>query len=349
MRLAVGISTLIHGGLLAAGALVLPMGPVKPVDLPQFLPVEFVAIADETNVAPMAQTPVKAPDPEAPPAPTAPPEPVRRTEAAQPAPQRPEPPRPPATPVPAPRAAPEPPVVTPVPEPVEVSEPEAPKPAEPDPEVVPEPEPEPVLEAVDIVEEPEPEVVEAQPDETPAPRPSPPDVRPTTRPAAPSPAPEPDAGAAAKDDDFFSQTAALLDKHPVEEKERTFHTPSESSEVPVSEEERPSVGLETDLTVSEIDAIRAQLKPCWSPPAGAPNAEDLIVVLRVRFNPDGTVNGVPQVLSSLRAQADQYMRAAADRAIRAVLQCQPFQLPAERYRQWRLIELEFDPRFLLGQ
>ena len=43
-------------------------------------------------------------------------------------------------------------------------------------------------------------------------------------------------------------------------------------------------------------------------------------------------------------------RAAAEAAMRAIYQCQPYRLPASRYGQWRDIDpLRFDPRDMMGQ
>ena len=40
--------------------------------------------------------------------------------------------------------------------------------------------------------------------------------------------------------------------------------------------------------------------------------------------------------------------AAADSAVRAVYQCQPYELPAEKYAVWRDMILNFDPRQMYG-
>jgi hypothetical protein len=47
---------------------------------------------------------------------------------------------------------------------------------------------------------------------------------------------------------------------------------------------------------------------------------------------------------------NSYTRAASEAARRAIYQCQPYRLPADRYNQWREINpLRFDPRQMMGQ
>ena len=67
----------------------------------------------------------------------------------------------------------------------------------------------------------------------------------------------------------------------------------------------------------------------------------------MRLDISGHLSGVPEVVGGLGGGS--YVRVAADRAIRAILQCAPFNLPPDRYQAWREMDLEFDPRFLLGR
>ena len=43
------------------------------------------------------------------------------------------------------------------------------------------------------------------------------------------------------------------------------------------------------LSISEVDAVRQQIRKCWNLPAGAKDAKNLIIELRMTMNPDGTV------------------------------------------------------------
>jgi hypothetical protein len=85
---------------------------------------------------------------------------------------------------------------------------------------------------------------------------------------------------------------------------------------------------------------------------GAPNAEDLIVDFDLLLNPDGSVARPPQLTgdSASAAASNPYTRAAAEAARRAIFECAPYKLPADRYSQWREINpFHFDPRQMMGQ
>lgn len=101
------------------------------------------------------------------------------------------------------------------------------------------------------------------------------------------------------------------------------------------------------LTLSEIDAFRAQMQRCWSPPSGARDAEDLRILVRLSLTPNGAVSAGPVVVNRGRL-GDPFFRAAAESVLRAIRRCQPFNMPVEKYASWRNIELTFDPSRMLG-
>lgn len=101
------------------------------------------------------------------------------------------------------------------------------------------------------------------------------------------------------------------------------------------------------LTLNEIDAFRAQMRRCWSPPAGAKQAENLVVQVRLSLTPSGLISAGPVVVNR-RLLGDPFFRAAAESVLRAIRRCQPFSMPSEKYASWRNIELTFDPRKMLG-
>ena len=76
----------------------------------------------------------------------------------------------------------------------------------------------------------------------------------------------------------------------------------------------------------------------------------LIVDLRLEVNPDGTVRTV-DVADSSRMNSDPYYRAAAESAVRAVLnpRCRKLKLPPEKYDEWKILIIGFDPREMLGR
>jgi len=102
------------------------------------------------------------------------------------------------------------------------------------------------------------------------------------------------------------------------------------------------------LSMSEKDNIRSQFQRCWSVPAGAKDAQNLVVTLHITVNEDGSVTNVELSGDSSRYNSDSFFRAAADSAMRAVRECSPLKsLPTDKYGSWKDMELTFDPKDML--
>jgi len=103
------------------------------------------------------------------------------------------------------------------------------------------------------------------------------------------------------------------------------------------------------MSLSEIDAVRSQIAKCWNVAAGAKDAQNLVVVLRLQLAPDGSLIKVELASESKsRYDSDSFFRAAADSARRAVQECSPLKnLPPEKYATWRDMEMTFDPKEML--
>ena len=107
------------------------------------------------------------------------------------------------------------------------------------------------------------------------------------------------------------------------------------------------IGAANAMTADLADALKSQIYQCWSPPVGAPNANDLVVDFDLVLNNDGTP---ARATSDALSSGNPYTRAAAEAARRAIFQCQPYKLPPDRYSQWREINpLRFDPRQMMNQ
>jgi outer membrane biosynthesis protein TonB len=105
--------------------------------------------------------------------------------------------------------------------------------------------------------------------------------------------------------------------------------------------------LAEQLSRSELDAVRDRIRPCWNFPAGAKDADQLLVEITVSMNPDGRVREA-RIVDTRRMASDSYFRSAAESALRAVLNpaCQPLPLSPEKYNTWKEMTLRFDPRDL---
>jgi outer membrane biosynthesis protein TonB len=100
------------------------------------------------------------------------------------------------------------------------------------------------------------------------------------------------------------------------------------------------------LAQSELDALRARLRECWNPPAGAANADKLRVPILIRFKQDGTLASPPQPENSAR---DPFMQAMIDSAVRATIRCQPYtMLSPAKYDLWKEIVVDFSLDGMFG-
>ncbi len=119
----------------------------------------------------------------------------------------------------------------------------------------------------------------------------------------------------------------------------------EKSNAKIADRTMKGIGAQNAMTMDLVDSLRNQIAQCWSPPAGAPNPDELVVDFSVQLNPDGSV---AQAVPRTQPQ-NSYMRAAVESARRAIMTCQPYKLPADRYNQWREIDpMHFDPRQMMG-
>ncbi len=158
------------------------------------------------------------------------------------------------------------------------------------------------------------------------------------------PPPKPEAKAAPpqppkpKQEHTFDQSkiAALLDKRDPTRQSITGATLNASASLGTTH------GTAATLSQSEFDALIARLKQLWSVPAGIEHPEELVVVVQIRLTRDRRLAAQPQIVS--RGTSPRY-QVAAEAAVRAVLQGQPFNmLRDESYDAWKDMEITFDPK-----
>ena len=328
MRAGLAFSVAAHLSVLALG--LFGLSDNKPFDTSsvESMPVDLVPISELTSL----QKGKKTAEVKNKPSPNKPSEKeTPKPSPAPPKPAQPSTPPPPPPPPPQPKSEPTPPAPTP-PEPTPAKpEPPKPEPAKPEPaEVKPEPTPEPA---------PVPKEAEATPPQpAPKPRVKPQPPKPVETAEAPKKQPDKPSkqpSQATTDSNFDpDKIAALLDKT----KPTGGETKSQEQESFGAEQERnPSA----TMTQNEIDALRAQIQRCWNIPVGWTDPKDVTVTIRFKLNQDGSVNGVPSIQ---QYPASQYGTVAADRAVGAVLQCGPYQLPVEKYDLWSEVQMRFSPQ-----
>jgi hypothetical protein len=111
------------------------------------------------------------------------------------------------------------------------------------------------------------------------------------------------------------------------------------------------IGEGSKLTASDEAIFKAAMARCWNVNIGAPNPERLKVQISFMLKRDGSLVGPPEVKNErqINRSGDQHWQAAKQAAVRAVLDCAPYDLlPVERYETWQIVELNFDPSEMVG-
>ena len=146
-----------------------------------------------------------------------------------------------------------------------------------------------------------------------------------------------------KDEVFDPNTiAALIDKS----KEDLAETTKKLDKV--SQSQDPSMNL-SGLSLNEEDALKAQIFGCWSIPLGLPYNEDLLVRIKLKLKPDGTLIKT-EILDHARMNmpGQGFFKVLAESALRAIQLCQPLKVPTSGYERWKDLQLNFDAREMLG-
>ncbi len=134
--------------------------------------------------------------------------------------------------------------------------------------------------------------------------------------------------------------------------EETANGQTVSDQKPAEQEQSPLAKFSQKLSATEIDAINAalntQFASCWNLMAGARNAEDITVSLRIIVRPDRTVQSV-KVEDTWLYGNDAFYKAAADAAVRAVRHpnCEVLDLPVDKYELWKDLIFNFNPARML--
>lgn len=102
-----------------------------------------------------------------------------------------------------------------------------------------------------------------------------------------------------------------------------------------------------DNTISANEAsflaglMRQAVSRCWNINAGLDGIQNMVVKVEVRLTKDGRIAAPPRVVNN---QSSPVFRDAADSAVRALVQCEPYLLPDDKYAGgWEHMILTFDP------
>ena len=104
-----------------------------------------------------------------------------------------------------------------------------------------------------------------------------------------------------------------------------------------------------NLTLSEEDRLKAQIFGCWSVPLGLPYNEDLLVRIRLKLKQDGTIIDTV-VLDRERMGKNKWYKVLVESTLRALTnsKCIPLEVPTSGYERWKELQLNFNPKEMLG-
>ncbi len=152
-----------------------------------------------------------------------------------------------------------------------------------------------------------------------------------------------------KEDPLDAILKSVRDTAATEKADKPKPTQNSSASVSPARSRSNSFDPSSPQAMSLRDAIQAQLYKCWNVPAGAKDADKLIIPLQVDYDSTGMPT---RVMLNASAQnqynTDGFFRAAADSAIRAVRACAPLQgMPPETYSIWQYVDINFNPKDML--
>ena len=138
-----------------------------------------------------------------------------------------------------------------------------------------------------------------------------------------------------------NQIAALIDKAKEEEAVKQ----KKKDKITQSNQKN---SFATGLTLSQEDALRAQIFGCWSVPLGLPYDKDLLVRIKLQLKKDGTIMK-SEILDHQRMNrpGQKFYKVLAESALRAVRLCQPLKVPPTGYDKWKDLQLNFNPAEML--
>ena len=218
-------------------------------------------------------------------------------------------------------------------------------------ETAPPPQPKPVEKPVEKKPDPPKPVAETKPKEEPKPiekKPDPPKVDPIAealKKEEKKPPPKPQVQAAATPppqpqkpkERTFDQTkiAALLDKRDPTRQAATGETLNSNAALGLAK------GKAADNSATWGSLFQSQVERCWKKPYGGIESQNPEIVFDIRLKRDGTLEGAPIPEGT---PATPYLRVYQESALRAIIECQPYNLPAAYFDEWKYFAPVFTER-----
>jgi outer membrane biosynthesis protein TonB len=217
-------------------------------------------------------------------------------------------------------------------------------------DTAPPPQPKPPEKPVEKKPDPPKPVTENKPKEEPKPvekKPDPPHVDPIAealKKEEKKPQPKPQVQAAAqpqqqqkpKEHTFDqSKIAALLDKRDPSRQATTGETLNSNAALGLAK------GKASDNSATWGSMFQAQVERCWKKPYGGIESQNPEAAFTIRLKRDGKLEGMPVPEGT---PATPYLRVYQESALRAIIECQPYNLPAAYFEEWKYFTPVFTDR-----
>ena len=109
-------------------------------------------------------------------------------------------------------------------------------------------------------------------------------------------------------------------------------------------------GTEADtkakLESDDIAKFKAHLKTCWKLPPGVTENDKVRILIRIALLPNGALAAQPELIGgpSAVSAASEFVLPVYKNAVAALKQCAPYSmLPRDRYKEWRVLDINFSP------
>lgn len=135
----------------------------------------------------------------------------------------------------------------------------------------------------------------------------------------------------------FDQTriAALLDKRDPQRQAATGDTLNSNASLGLAH------GKAADNSATWGSMFKSQVERCWKKPYGGIEAQQTEAVFAIRLKRDGTLEGMPVPEGT---PSTPYLRVYQESALRAIIECQPYNLPAQFFDEWKYFAPVFTER-----
>jgi hypothetical protein len=94
-----------------------------------------------------------------------------------------------------------------------------------------------------------------------------------------------------------------------------------------------------------VKEFKEQVRRCFKLPTGLAAGQQLQMVIRIALSPSGVLARDPEMVSAKMSPLGPTLR---DSAISAVRQCAPYKLPADKYQDWKVLDIDFSPDQMMG-